>query len=199
MSAPNKFFPFLLSLYMATVGIAAMYYNWEYARRNGFARWAILGEIATTARALVWPYFAFHPGKTELKTTPLTEQQFAEMEVKKAILALNYSQQAAYLLNSNPHEHLEDYPNLQDILAYRRKAIEVGQSADTNTLNSVFPGLGDRFKGEFIEAMSLFVHGYETQSDEELRRSKNLNDEWADWYTANRKAIEDATNAAISH
>jgi hypothetical protein len=47
--------------------------------------------------------------------------------------------------------------------------------------------------------MSLFVHGYETQSDEELRRSKNLNDEWADWYTANRKAIEDATNAAISH
>jgi hypothetical protein len=73
----------------------------------------------------------------------------------------------------------------------------VGKAADTDVLNNVFPGLGDRFKGEFIEAMSLFVHGCETQSDEELRQSKHLNDDWADWYGAHRKAIEDAANSAI--
>jgi hypothetical protein len=205
-AAGNKFLPFLLSLYLTTVGIAATYYNWEYARTNGFVRWLILGEIVPTAKALVWPYFAFHsddlsevanPGGTKLKTAPLSAKQFSEMEVKKVVLAINYSQQATYLLNSTPHENLEEYPNLKDILAYRLKAIEVGKSADTDTLNKVFPGLGDRFKGEFLEAISLFVHGCETESDEELRRSKYLNDEWADWYTANRKAIEDASNAAI--
>jgi hypothetical protein len=50
---------------------------------------------------------------------------------------------------------------------------------------------------DFIEAMSLFVHGCETYSDDELYRSKLLNDQWADWYQAHRKAIEDAANAAI--
>jgi hypothetical protein len=174
-------------------------------RTNGFLRWVIFGEIVATAKAIVWPYFAFHsaptkiasPGRTELEGTRLTAKQISEMEIKKFILAINYSQQATYLLNSAPQENLGDYPNLEDVLAYRRKAIEVGKSADRDVLNNVFPGLGDRFKGEFIEAMSLFVHGCETQSDEELRQSKHLNDEWADWYGARRKVIEDAANSAI--
>ena len=117
----------LLSLYVATVGIAAAYYNWDYARTNGFLRWVIFGEMVPTAKAIVWPYFAFHsdptkianPGRTELEQTRLTTKQISEMEVKKFILAINYSQQAAYLLNSAPRENLEDYPNLQDILTYR--------------------------------------------------------------------------------
>ncbi len=201
----HRLLSLLLSLYLATVGIAAAYYNWEYARTNGFLRWAILGEIVPTAKAIVWPYFSFrsdpikiaNPGRTELEETRLTAKQISEMEVKKFVLAINYSQQATYLLNSAPHENLEDYPNLQDILTYRRKAIEVGKAVDTGVLNSVFPSLGDRFKGEFVEAMSLFVHGCETQSDDELRQSKQLNDEWADWYGTHRKAIEDAANNAM--
>ena len=201
----QKLLSLFLSLYMASVGIAAAYYNWEYARANGFLSWVILGEIAPTAKAVVWPYFVLHRGSpaetansgTEVEKTRLTPKQISEMEVKKFILAINYSQQGAYLLNSTPHENLADYPNLQDILSYRRKAIEIGKSANTDALNSVYPGLGDKFKDEFVEAMSLFVHGCETQSDEELRRSKLLNDQWADWYGAHRKAIEDAANNAI--
>jgi hypothetical protein len=190
---------------MATVAVAAVYFNWEFARTNGFSRWLFLGEVVSTAKALVWPYFAFRTdgaaerassGPSEIDRTRLSSQQISEMEVKKLILAINYSQQGAYLLNSSPHENPNDYPNLEDILAYRRKAVEVGKSADRAVLNSVYPGLGNKFEDEFVEAMSLFVHGCEAHSDEELHRSKVLNDEWADWYQANRKPIEDAANAA---
>jgi hypothetical protein len=192
----------VLSLYIVTVGLAATYYNWEFARTHGFLPWFFFGEIVPTAKAFVWPYFAFHkdgtssPADAELKRTALTPAQIAEMEVKKLILAINYSQQATYLLNSTPHENLADYPNLPEILAYRRKAIEVGRSANMDVLNGVYPELGDRFKGEFVEAISLFVHGSDAQSDDELRRSKVLNDEWAEWYEGHRKAIEDAINKA---
>lgn len=204
--AGQKFLSLILSVYIATVGLAATYYNWEYARTHGFLPWVFFGEMVPTAKALVWPYFAFHKGNSSEKSTPadselnknaLTPSQIAEMEAKKLILAINYSQQSTYLLNSAPHENLADYPNLAEILAYRRKAIEVGKSANADVLNGVYPELGDRFKGEFVEAISLFVHGCETKSDEELRRSKLLNDEWADWYEAHRKAVEDATNKAI--
>ena len=119
------------------------------------------------------------------------------MEIKKLILAMNYSQQATYVLNSMPHERLEDYPNLPDILAYRRKAVEVGKAVDPAVLNEVYPELGDKFKDQFVEAVSLFVQGCETGSDEKLSRSKMLNDAWADWYMAHRKAIANASNEAI--
>ncbi len=205
-SGVRRLFHLLLLLYIATVGVAAAYYNWEYARTNGFLRWAVLGEVVPTAKALVWPYCILRshdsagtatPTTTEIERTRLTKHQIAEMEVKKFILAINYSQQATYLLNSAPHENLDDYPNIKEILADRRKALEVGQAADVNVLNSVFPELGNRFKDEFLEAVSLFVHGYETSSDSDFRRSKLLNDAWADWYMSHRKAIEDAANGAI--
>lgn len=201
----QKLLSLILSLYVVTVGCAATYYNWEYVRTHGFLPWVIFGEVVPTVKAFAWPYFALHkgdpsgaskPSNAEIKKTALTSAQIAEMEAKKLILAINYSQQATYLLNSTPHENISDYPNLPEILAYRRKAIEVGRSANTGVLNGVYPELGDRFKGEFVEAISLFVHGSDTQSDDELRRSKVLNDEWADWYEGHRKAIEDAINKA---
>jgi hypothetical protein len=199
-SEGNRFIRLLLSLYMATVAFAAVYYNWEYASDNGFVRWVILGEIVPTAKALVWPYFAFGSNsspESEVDRTRLTTKQIAKAEVNKFILAINYSQQASYLLNSTPHEDLADYPNLKDILAYRHKAVDVAEAVDPGILNQVFPDLGTRFKSEFQQAMTLFVHGCETNSNDELRRSKLLNDQWADWYMANRKAIEDASNEAI--
>lgn len=202
----QRFLSLLLSLYMATVALAATFFNWEYARTHGFFRWVLFGEIVPTSKAVVWPYFVLHrnnyagaanPDGEELRRTALTPGQISEMEVKKFIVAINYSQQATYLLNSTPHENLADYPNLSEILAYRRKAMEVGNSTDVGVLNSVYPDLGDKFKRGFLEAVTLFVHGCETQSDEELHRSKVLNDDWADWYGEHRKDIEDAANRAI--
>src|SRR5262245_49680600 len=107
----------LLSVYMLSATVAAAYYNWEYARTNGFLRWALFGEIVPTARALVWPYFVLHPSRnldTDIERTRLTSRQISESEIKKFILAINYSQQAAYLLNTAPHENLDDYPNLRE-------------------------------------------------------------------------------------
>jgi hypothetical protein len=143
----QKLLSLILSLYIVTVGLAATYYNWEYARTHGFLPWVFFGEVVPSAKAFIWPYFAFHKGGSsgtripidvELKKTALTPAQISEMEAKKLILAINYSQQATYLLNSAPHENLADYPNLPEILAYRRKAIEVGRSVNADTLNAVY-------------------------------------------------------------
>ncbi len=35
------------------------YYNWQYAKNNGFASWLFFGEIVATAKAFAWPYFLF--------------------------------------------------------------------------------------------------------------------------------------------
>ena len=51
--------------YVLTVMGAAVYFNWETARENGFGEWLLLGQIAPTAKACVWPYFAFSKPSTE--------------------------------------------------------------------------------------------------------------------------------------
>jgi hypothetical protein len=52
----------LLVIYALSCSCAALYFNWEYARENGFAKWFLLGEIVPTARSIIWPYFAFSSG-----------------------------------------------------------------------------------------------------------------------------------------
>jgi hypothetical protein len=42
-----------------TAMCAGVYYNWQFARGNGFLNWVFLGEIVPSAKALIWPYFAF--------------------------------------------------------------------------------------------------------------------------------------------
>lgn len=33
------------------------YYNYAFARDNGFFKWFMFGEVVATAKAIVWPYF----------------------------------------------------------------------------------------------------------------------------------------------
>src|SRR5207247_475510 len=49
----------VLTPYFLSVMVMIPYYNWQYARDNGFLKWFVLGEVVPTAKALVWPYFAF--------------------------------------------------------------------------------------------------------------------------------------------
>lgn len=53
--------PILAYVLAGYVGLAllifAPYYNYAYARDNGFLKWLCFGEIVATAKATVWPYF----------------------------------------------------------------------------------------------------------------------------------------------
>ena len=118
------------------------------------------------------------------------------------ILAIHYSQQATDLLSSAPPTgNLADYAKLPEVLTYRRNAIETARATDVDFLNDLYPSLGDRFKSQFLEALTLFVHGCEISSKSEnfargeLSRSTLLYDEWANWYGAHRKDIDDAVNS----
>jgi hypothetical protein len=199
-------------LYMITVTVACAYYNWRYANENGFVKWLLLGEIVPTAKALVWPYFVFGSSdgsqttSRAVRPTPAADatldpdkfmrRQQARAELKKFLAAIESSQNATLLLNARPDIALSDMPNLPKIIAHRRKALEIADTVDTAVLDRIYPELGTRFKDQFRDAVELFIEGCEKGSNASLSSSKLLNDKWADWYMANRQAIEDAANDA---
>jgi len=44
---------------MVAATIFVPYYNWNYAKTHGFVKWICFGEVVATAKAVVWPYYAF--------------------------------------------------------------------------------------------------------------------------------------------
>ena len=50
----------LLIVYLISVSVFALYYNYLYAQEHGFWAWLLFGEIIATLKALVWPLFEFN-------------------------------------------------------------------------------------------------------------------------------------------
>ena len=56
----DKLITGLFILYLASVGIFTLYYNYLYAQDHGFIAWLFFGEIVASLKALVWPLFEFN-------------------------------------------------------------------------------------------------------------------------------------------
>jgi len=48
----------LLYIYFIGLIISGSYFNFQYARENGFIKWFLLGEIVPTSQSTIWPYYA---------------------------------------------------------------------------------------------------------------------------------------------
>ena len=44
----NKIFEYFLIAYAISVAIFGVYYNWEFAKDNGFIMWLLFGQIVPT-------------------------------------------------------------------------------------------------------------------------------------------------------
>ncbi len=47
----------IFSIYLVSCSFAAIYFNYDFANNNGFMSWLMLGEISSTFKGLVWPYY----------------------------------------------------------------------------------------------------------------------------------------------
>jgi hypothetical protein len=65
-------FATIVVFYLVSCSFAALYFNWKYARDNGFVKWILLGEFVPTAKSLVWPYFALAPGPPSSSNTAIS-------------------------------------------------------------------------------------------------------------------------------
>jgi hypothetical protein len=55
----------IIGIYFISVAIFISYFNWQFAKENGFLKWLILGQIVPTAKSLVWPYYVFFEDSTQ--------------------------------------------------------------------------------------------------------------------------------------
>lgn len=55
----QNIFAFIMAAYGISVIFFMFYFNWLYAKTNGFIAWLFFGEIIATFKAILWPVFVF--------------------------------------------------------------------------------------------------------------------------------------------
>jgi TPR repeat protein len=70
--------------YLIPSFVSAPYFNYLYARENGFLAWLLFGEVVATVKSFAWPYFAWErfTGSSPSDDTTLAEKGDAEAQNK---------------------------------------------------------------------------------------------------------------------
>jgi hypothetical protein len=139
----------LLWFYFVTVALAGVYYNWQYAREHGFARWLLLGEGEPSGKAFFWPYFAFDAYRIE-EPRRSAVRAFVEVTMAGTIMASISTRWRATPFKDVPDSEYKEYKKME------KKVLEGGPKVDVNVLNQIYPELGTRFRDQFLRSFQLF-------------------------------------------
>ena len=176
-------------LMQATNGPAEYYYEYIVDINIPYLPNWIAGNVGETPKERLRSHLAeLYIGKEESRV--LTGYHFNS--------SINRSNEAARIIGTG--EGLikaipaEDYARKVEL---HRAAIREARKVDIAVLNERCPTFGDKYRDLFIKGMTKLIEGYETPDDRmliegnwKMLQAQSLLDQWGDWYTANRDAIQ---------
>jgi hypothetical protein len=149
---------FVVVAYMIGLTVSGTYFNWTYARDNGFVRWLFLGELVSTAKAFVWPYFfAVHGTSHRDRVTSTAPDSDSASEATLNHTPLGENARSALMAGLTMQEIFQKMPwSHDDTITARRqidRLVNVLGDIEPAALDSVFPGWGQIMFDEWIPAM----------------------------------------------
>jgi hypothetical protein len=155
------------------------YYNWQFAKTNGFMKWVFFGEVIATGKAVIWPYIVFFEKRG-------TVSHFNN--------AIKYSNKATAIINKGGANQLISQADMEEIISCYKQALTEAKKTDVESMNQHYPGFGDHFKSEFMEGLELYIKSSESGDVMTSLSSQELLDKWGNWFDANRDNIIDGGN-----
>ena len=171
---------FLLMAYLIPSFVSAPYFNYLYARENGFVAWLLFGEVVATVKSFAWPYFALErfngSSPSDDTTLLLAEQGDAKAQNKLGFVydagqgvrqdyaeAVKWYRKAADQGNASAEYNLGSmYANGQgvpqddaDAVKWFRKAADQDNAAAEYDLGSMYRD-GRGVPQDYAEAMKWF-------------------------------------------
>jgi hypothetical protein len=170
-------------IYSIGVTISIPYFNWCYARDNGFASWLFFGEIVATGQAVIWPVYAFS-GDSESDWTDEDRENFKHFKRMSDAM-----QQSARIINSGPSGEFSviESADARALVSLYAIALQEAELVDPALLAKAHPDLPAHFQTEllpFIQSVNAARVGVAEQMEAQM-----LLDDWVDWYNANRRVI----------
>lgn len=163
---------------------AVPYFNWQYARDNGFVSWLFLGEVVGTAKGIVWPYFAVRA------RTPAHSWNDDEKENARHIFAAADASQAATRLgNAGPAYSTIPTATINEIQRLRNLALAESLLVRDEVLEKASPGMSKLWHEKYQRSLELQIRAFDHADAPSEMAGSALFNEWIEWLNANRKNI----------
>jgi len=164
-------------LYFIAACCFGLYFNYQYARTNGFIKWLLFGEVISTYHGIFWP---FHLG-----TYNVTEGRG-----KHFLDAIENVNRASDIEKSESENGILSGKGADNAYKNYRKALEEAKKVDIAALNRYYPHLGDHFQQEFIRGLDMFLQAIDTSNLLKQLSGQALMDNWGTWYNNHLKEIK---------
>ncbi len=176
--AMSYFISVPLFVYFAGVMLSTPYYNWQYAKQNGFVSWLFLGEIRATLKAGAWPLYAFESDKKS--------EWSAEDRSNATSLFLSISIYQKALKESNDPAFIENISSsLPRALTQLKTALNESITVRDDVLERILPGMSKPWRDLYQKGLELQIQGWETNDKSMIYRSNTLINDWGQWYNNN--------------
>lgn len=162
---------FIFGIYILGISGFALYFNWNYAKENGFIKWVLLGEIIPTAKAIIWPYYVLNPVDSS--------------SIKHFIESISYANMATKIINKQKPFSPIDSADMEKVIEYHKKALAEAKKVNISILNKHYAGWGDHFKEEYVKGLDLLTQSYENHDVVMSLTAQKLIDLWDTWYSEN--------------
>jgi hypothetical protein len=161
---------------------AVTYFNWTYARDNGFMKWLILGQVVPTAKAVVWPYFV-----VARASSPEARRAAAPQQMPRSIQNFLFSLDA--LARANSSDVVGDPPDASRVFPLLQEVVDSAASVDREVLNRLYPSLGDHFFNDAVGTARLYLEARQLRDRDRITRAMAAWLRWTNWYNVNITAV----------
>lgn len=165
------------------VFIALPWFNYNYARENGFGKWLLLGEIVPTAKAIVWPYYAYERFINKNDRLELTEKE--KKNLVYFIDSINLRNKAMNLFREiipSDSFALENSKKIETILVMMKNSIDLSQKVNDQTLDKFYPDLSKHYREEFCEGLKIYINFLEKGELAKGKKAKDLDAKFGRWF-----------------
>lgn len=178
------FFGLLLYLYFfIALFIAFPYFNYQYARQNGFFNWLFLGELVPTAQSFIWPYYLLNSK---------TKESWSESE-KANLRHFHESDNAArkvQFIAKRANASNMTQADIREYLSLSKLALKEAKLVDPQVLAKAHPELPYHYQNEYIASFELYHQAIEGNMGMAAQlRSRKLWNDWSNWFNENVQDI----------
>lgn len=163
----------VIGLYMGvTLIVFAPYYNWNYAKTHGFAKWLLFGEVVATAKAHVWPYYVFSSTPVNRYDSP-DDNHFrnSKKAFDEALMIVDKVGDVSKL-------PLDLKAKFADLL---RLAIAEANQVQPLYLQKAHPDYRNMYEKKYKHGMSVLLQGIENDNTALVLAGAYECNEFADW------------------
>jgi hypothetical protein len=175
---------FGVGIYALGVLFSGAYFNWTFIKNNGWVPWLLIGETTCTAKAAIWPYYTVSSPLFATEGWAIDRSQGMPQSVQMFLSAID-----ALLEADERPAGIASEANLRRVEPILRRAVDAGQKANREELNSIHPGLGDHFLDDAIAHARFMVRAIDAKDDDAATRAAAAIVRWQKWWGAHRRQV----------